>query len=196
MTTETDNQRVSETYREIASQTTRPDIDERILKLAGSGLRSRYGLARAWVRPLAWAATIALSVVLVLELTQEVDVPNSGVQEEIRSEPARNDANFTNTREEKDVQLDAAKRMPSARPEAAAPATLSVDDLAPFHEAEEQARMRSADAPAGCTADERATAERWYACIEGLLEMDLFAAAERELEAFSRAYPDFEKPPE
>jgi hypothetical protein len=196
MTTEKDNQRVSDAYREIASEATRPEIDERILKLAGSGLRSRYGLARAWVRPLAWAATIALSVALVLELTQQVDVPSAGVQQDVQAEPARSDADLPTASEEMDVQLDAAKRMPPARPEAAAPAALSADDFAPLREAEEQAKMRSADAPARCNADERATADRWYACIEELLENEYFAAAEQELEAFNLAHPDFERPPE
>lgn len=147
MTTETDNQRVSDAYRDIATQTTRPEIDERVLELAATGMRSRYGLARAWVRPLAWAATIALSVTLVLELTQDVDVPGTAIQEEMLDERGRDDADLMKAREEKDVQQNAAKRMPDARPEAASPAPLTTGDLAPLREAEEQARMRSTDAP-------------------------------------------------
>ena len=227
MTTETDNQRVSGAYRGIASETTRPEIDERVLKLAAAGVRSRYGLARAWVRPLAWAATIALSVALVLELTRDIEVPGPTVPVETLDEPSRSDADLMRSKEEKDVQQNAAKRMPVARPEAAAPATLSADDLAPLREAEEQARMRSVDAsaystqdaaaepqvraaaeealsvaagaatdPAWCDAEARAAADSWYACIQQLLDQDLVAEAEHELEAFNRAHPDFEKAPE
>ena len=147
MTTETDNQRVSDAYRDIATQTTRPEMDERVLKLAATGTRSRYGLARAWVRPLAWAATIALSVTLVLELTQDVDVPGALTQEEALDERGATDSDLMQATEARDVAQNAAKRMPDARPEAASPAPLTTGDLAPLREAEEQARMRSADAP-------------------------------------------------
>ena len=147
MTTETDKQRVSDAYRDIATQTTRPEIDEQVLKLAATGMRSRYGLARAWVRPLAWAATIALSVALVLELTQDVVAPGAVIQEEALDERVATDADLMQATDAKDVPQNAAKRMPDARPEAAAPAPLGAGNLAPLREAEEQARMRSADAP-------------------------------------------------
>ena len=147
MTTDTDNQRVSDAYRDIASQTTRPEIDEQVLKLAATGMRSRYGLARAWVRPLAWAATIALSVAVVLELTQDVVAPGAVIQEEALNERVATDADLMQATDATNVPQNAAKRMPDARPEAASPAPLSAGDLAPLREAEEQARMRSADAP-------------------------------------------------
>ena len=116
MTTETDNQRVSDAYRDIASQTTRPEIDEQVLKLAATGMRSRYGLARAWVRPLAWAATITLSVALVLELTQDVVAPSAVIQEEALDERVATDADLMQATDATDVPQNAAKRMPDSRP--------------------------------------------------------------------------------
>ncbi|MGB5335252.1 MAG: hypothetical protein WBN07_06505 [Woeseiaceae bacterium] len=61
--------RVTETYRELASEHAPAHLDERVLKMA-AGHRTPYGRARAWIRPAAWAATIALSFGIVLELTQ------------------------------------------------------------------------------------------------------------------------------
>lgn len=214
MTTEKDKQRVSSAYREIADQTTRPEIDARILELAASGVRSRYGSARAWIRPLAWAATIALSLALVLEFTRDLEAPVPAVQEEMLEERARSDADFSTSKEEKDLQPGAAKRMPVARPEVAAPASLGVDNRAPLREAEEQARMRSSDAPtlelrdeaaaplgntvgesepAWCDDTARATPASWYACIEDLVERGLDEEAARELDALRQRYPDFEE---
>ena len=61
---------VSRTYREIADEKTPERLDRAILAEAARAARPRYARSRAWTRPLAWAATIALSVAIVLELTQ------------------------------------------------------------------------------------------------------------------------------
>lgn len=60
---------VSETYRELAGERTPEHLNAQVLKMA-AGPRSPYARARAWMRPAAWAATIALSFAIVLELTQ------------------------------------------------------------------------------------------------------------------------------
>lgn len=61
---------VSRTYREIADERTPERLDRAILAEAARAARPRYARSRAWTRPLAWAATIVLSVAIVLELTQ------------------------------------------------------------------------------------------------------------------------------
>lgn len=61
--------RVTETYRELAREHVPAHLNERVLKMA-AGDRTPYARARAWMRPAAWAATIALSFAIVLELTQ------------------------------------------------------------------------------------------------------------------------------
>ena len=154
MTTDRDNERVADAYREIATETTRPELDEKILKLAASDVRPKYGLTRAWTRPLAWAATIALSVALVLQITQDVDDPvampaadsEPAVRQEALEERARNDADamdlqLMKVKEEKDAQREAAKRMHAA-PEVASPVAM------PEPEPAEEAVMESAPARA------------------------------------------------
>ena len=75
MNTDQDNKRVSEAYRDIAREATPADLDARILAGAARSARSRYGIARGWVRPVAWAATIGLSLAFMLELTWFADAP-------------------------------------------------------------------------------------------------------------------------
>ena len=59
MNREPDVRRVSDAYRDIANEKTPADIDDRIMALARQEARTPYGRARSWVRPVAWAATIA-----------------------------------------------------------------------------------------------------------------------------------------
>jgi len=65
---------VTRTYREIADERVPEHLDRSILKEAAREARPRYSRAIAWTRPMAWAATIMLSVALVLEVTK---VPSS-----------------------------------------------------------------------------------------------------------------------
>ena len=61
---------VSRTYREVADERTPEHLDRAVLAEASRAARPRYARSRAWTRPLAWAATITLTVAIVLELTQ------------------------------------------------------------------------------------------------------------------------------
>ena len=182
MTTDRDNQRVSDAYRDIATQTTSPDLDEKVLQLAADGVRSRYGTARAWTRPLAWAAMVVLSLAVVLEFTRVDEHLEAPVQraEPAAEERARSDVDMLKVKEEKDLQQDAAKRAP-AMPASAA---LESEDAAFMAESISQ--------PGPCDEQARASAETWYACIKELREQGLETAAETELEALQQAFPDFE----
>ena len=72
MTTESNHNdpRVSEAYQGLATEGTPPELDRKILTMAAGKSRSRYGLARAWIRPVAWAGIIGLSLAIVLEISQ------------------------------------------------------------------------------------------------------------------------------
>jgi hypothetical protein len=83
MTTERDqddrDELVSNTYRELGAPKTPLHLDQTILRMASdddrrSGLRNTLTLA--WMKPVAWAATIGLSLAIVLELTE---VPTAAV---------------------------------------------------------------------------------------------------------------------
>ena len=64
---------VTETYRALANERTPDHLTRQVLKQAAD-VRTPYARARAWMRPAAWAATVGLSLAIVLELTR---IPSS-----------------------------------------------------------------------------------------------------------------------
>ena len=217
MSTEQDNKQVSNTYREVAREVTPRELDERILENAARDARSRYGFARAWVRPVAWAATIGLSLAFMLELTwfvdtsDEVPAPVPAVSEE----RARQDAGVMKAKQEDSLnqagaQISTVPASHGAEPESpSAAASPVVEEAALLRRAEKQARSQadtaqtdaivsydaSADADHACDNDARATAESWYQCIRDLRQQGLEEDAAAELEALLRTFPDFREPP-
>lgn len=174
--------RVSDAYRDLASETTPPGLDRKILSMAAGARRSRYGKARAWIRPAAWAATIGLSLAFVLELSQVPEnAPLStggsdGDTFEILDEstvsdeaPARAKSD-TAVRQERETRLDnSAASSPGAPPAAPEPsadrdsaaADFDADDMRLLEEAEERARMQSGQArPAARAAEFSAAVEK------------------------------------
>ncbi len=66
---------VSATYRQLADERTPAGLDEKVLQQAAAAPRIPAGIGRAWMKPLAWAATIGLSLAIVLEMTQLPQAP-------------------------------------------------------------------------------------------------------------------------
>ena len=99
MTTEANDKdpRVAGVYREIASEETPAELDRKVLAMAAAEARVAHGFPRTWFRPLAWAATIALSFAFVLEMSQVDDVPMP-----------RTDADLAEVLEESAAPVDAA----------------------------------------------------------------------------------------
>jgi hypothetical protein len=61
--------RVTDAYRALGGERAPESLNQQVLRMAAAA-RTPYARARAWMRPAAWAATIGLSLALVLELTQ------------------------------------------------------------------------------------------------------------------------------
>ena len=183
MTTESNpnDPRVSEAYHDLATEKTPPELDQKVLSMAAGNVRSRYGLARAWIRPVAWAATIGLSLAFVLEMSQLRDVPAPRVDAdaiEAIEELVIKDKAPTRAKDENRLQQEPARRSnaPAAKPVSSPPAAaepgaapeealatdsmsadFEADDMNLLREAEEQARARSGseradDAVAGIAA--------------------------------------------
>lgn len=156
MTTEANGNdpRVSDAYREMAVETTPPELDRKILAMAASEARAVHRLPRTWFRPLAWAATIALSFALVLEISQVEDVA-----------PPRADADLAEVVEESPRPADtAAKQKDEARlrqqlnkrssdPPAAAKVMISPDASAPAAEVADAAANAPASEGSAVAAD-------------------------------------------
>ncbi|MFQ5609491.1 MAG: hypothetical protein ACE5F8_04395, partial [Woeseiaceae bacterium] len=67
---------VSRLYRESATETVPDAVDNAVLREAGraasGGAWDRYSKSIQWLRPMAWATTVALSLAIVIEV---VDTP-------------------------------------------------------------------------------------------------------------------------
>ena len=214
MTTEhdTNDPRVSGAYRDLAGGKTPAELDRKVLAMAAAEARTRYGLTRFWIRPVAWAATIGLSLAFILEISQFADTPVP------RLEPDSDIAVEEKVEDEGRVNRDLQKRSdaPAPAPKAvmqdAATGEASLmreaDDMSLLREAEEQARMRAGEAlPAAastlaprkelqryCDEETRDSAATWYECIEELRAQGLTDAASAELEALREAFPEFREP--
>lgn len=81
MTGEYDDIGPGETYRELATEKTPPELDRQVLAMAARG-----GRTRAWIRPAAWAATIVLGVAAALEVTRNADGTDESVSEEFAAD--------------------------------------------------------------------------------------------------------------
>ena len=66
---------VSATYRQLADERAPAGLDEKVLHRAAAAPRISSGIGRAWMKPVAWAATIGLSLAIVLEMTQLPQAP-------------------------------------------------------------------------------------------------------------------------
>lgn len=156
-----DDQRLTDAYRAVANERAPDYLNEKVLRLAASR-RTPYFRARTWTRPLAWAATIGLSLAIVLEMTRVPQVepdsigiaaPGSLETDDRRREigttldesHATEKAVIAPQPAEMDAQTMDAKR---ARPSVPSADRLSSEkfvptDISVFRDAEEMARTRA-----------------------------------------------------
>jgi hypothetical protein len=196
MTTDTDDTRIRDTYRDLAKERSRADLDRKILAMAAGEARTRYGLTRAWIRPVAWAATIGLSLAFILEISQLNDgaVPaetpaaapapvKTRIKEEVRPESVQSDAAADDTFAAKD---QARPRSGGAR---ALKATVAEPAAATLQETSSLEKIERPEPH--CDDAARRSAESWYECILRLREEGLEAEAASELEVLRDTFPAF-----
>ena len=168
MTTESNDidSHVADAYRDLASEKTPVELDRAILSMAAGTQRSPYGKARAWVRPVAWAATIGLSLAFVLELSQApykaplsaggsdgdtFEILEEGVLSEEAAAPPKSDPAMRQEREKRsDNPAATGLSAPPAAVEPApdqdsASADFEVDDMNLLQEAEQRARLQAGE---------------------------------------------------
>lgn len=190
MSTEQDTRRVSETYRDIAKETSPARLDDKVMAMARQEARTRYGLARAWIRPVAWAATIGLSFAFILEMTYFSD--DAPPIDTVMPASTENDAD---TGAEPASQAPALKRAPAAlvtAPEIKASAAPTLGEDEPLRR--ERASPQLADTVEYCDAEDRKDADSWYRCVLELRDQGLADAAGAEFDALREAFPDFREP--
>ena len=191
---------VSETYRDLGIEQAPEHLNQSILRMAASdGKRGRSNgrLLGAWTKPLAWAATIGLSLAIVLEVTQLPTPDNQATSEEstqleeplnkpvaVYEQEARElgslqDANGP-AREGKVV-----RRQVSAR-KRAADQTVIAEDFAAFAMSP---AVVPADIDPACDSEIRTSQDDWQACIKDLRANGANVQADLEYEAYILEFP-------
>lgn len=91
------DQLVSDTYREVANERAPRALNDKVLRMAAAAKPAHSLIPGPWMKPVAWAATIGLSLAIVLELTElpqtppdtDVFAPVSTAEEPALPTPAR-----------------------------------------------------------------------------------------------------------
>ena len=226
MTTESDpferDELVTETYRELGVEKAPEHLNQSILRMASGGSKQTGAgklLFAAWMKPLAWAATIGLSLAIVLELSQ---VPTAAVRsdtvpavESIREEAKLQDASVLEKAESPARMQSRSNLQAISEDELGRSVASDADVAVPAAEKpaspQSTARKRAADAPTenksmasfavlaeqkesdiaeSCEAAVRLSADDWLLCIANLRQSGAEEAADLEYEAFILEYPN------
>lgn len=148
-------------YREVGREEPPASLDARILAEARGGKAAPRGGKPRWLMPLSLAATVVLSVGIVLFMTRQGATPLP-----MESAPVA------------EVPAPAAK--PSTSSAAPAPAPKAAPREAPRFEARDVAIPSRVKTP-----------EQWLADIEELRKLGLDAEADAQLAEFRKRYPDY-----
>lgn len=208
---------VSAEYRATATEHTPPTLDAMVLERAQAAVRTSGlgGFAAHWSRPLAFVATLVLSLALVLELTRTPE-PRSVMDANFEAgralPPAEDSPALRDSIPDKQPSPGespapaSAKQMPESanRPmsdEAVSSGFAEIIESSAerMQEAERQfeqvTEFRASDVVARfCGEEQIADALKWWQCIRGLQEAGRHDDAEAELNLFNAAHPEFEPP--
>lgn len=206
---------VARAYRELATQRAPATLNERVLRQAAHESGRGYARWSGWLRPLAWAATVGLTLAIVVNLV-DVPAPDGDAVTEVYEEEtlpgpraAREPAARARGQARPELAGETSAEPPRASGDAApASAAFAVDDAPLLEQAADIAAAR-----AGSESKERAAATKtsmreapacdeaareqpgtWYGCIERLRADGHAEAAERELGELAQAFPEFEIP--
>jgi len=201
---------VSQAYRDLANERTPEHLDRTVLRAAAKEARPRYSRFIAWTRPMAWAATVMLSVALVLEVT---NAPSPGVVPiddaistfEVQSPEAdAEDDRPVDSLEESVVPASerAKKQRNDMRQKATAFAEQEIEPQRPagpavtepeFPAGRSLAAAAAFSAPvADCDEDAVATPQTWIECIVALENAGRDEAAREQRALLAEAFPDFD----
>ena len=172
-------------YRELATEASPPDLDAGILREAARlpGEEQRNGWFRGAFKPLAFAATFALSLALMLQLGDSRP-PGPAVDDtatSLSNNPMRDAATETG---EQIRRIGAAPAGPSTT-------ATSDDEVIPAAPVDRNSRLPAND---DCSDAQRSDSGRWWQCIKDLERRGLSSAAEAELRALLAAHPGFAAP--
>lgn len=133
-----DDPQVTAAYRDVATERAPASLNERVLRDAATHVGSGYSRWILWLRPVAWAATIGLSLAIVIELAvlpndiESVAPPVAEPQSRDESDILQQDVAPVPQRGRLDSADEAAHdlRLPAAAPPEAAKREMAKPDAA------------------------------------------------------------------
>ncbi len=170
---------VSAHYEKLANEKTPANLDRAVLREAARAVRAdnRMGSFGAWFRPVAFMATIGLSLAIILDLSDT----------SIFGPPA-------------DMSIEITPPAPVEAPvePATGAAGRNRSQMTPIEIMRKKksvsAQSLTMDAPAVCSDEQKSAVDEWWKCIEALRQSGLAETADRELEDLRESFPDFEAP--
>jgi len=191
--TENVDELVSDLYRELPVPQTPDHLNRSILQMAaGQSSGSDKFLFASWIKPVAWAATIALSLAIVLDLSE---LPKTLPGDNQPSAPAE-DVLLELAVEDKGKKDSFAASAPAAARPVARKLAAERSDAGRQRSGERVASLvsfadkRELDSAAACDEEARKSAKDWLACIKSLRESGAIELADREYAAFLTENPN------
>ena len=171
---------IAKAYQELAQESAPARADAAIWQEARNAVTGGSGLSRinAWLRPLTLIATAAVTLALMVQLTNapQFDLPRT--DETIVAPPA---AALQNAAKQTAGQI--LKRQQDQETSVVPAATVNPGEQATLLPAGRQ-----------CDDEARATSGTWWQCVRELEQSGLSGAAERELQALLQAFPQISAP--
>ena len=166
---------VTETYRELGVEKAPEHLNQSILRMASGGGEpsdARNTLFAAWMKPVAWAATIGLSLAIVLELSELPTAP-------VRSDPVRSDSMPTAESMREDALEDTLGRSTAA------------DDEGEVFNREPKGKLGALAAPAAASQAPLTTKTETTAAKERAADMPAAGLMDADISAVREAARDF-----
>jgi hypothetical protein len=153
-----DDTGVTQAYRDTKDERAPDALNRAILEQAAKAARPRYSRIRLWTRPMAWAATVMLSVAIVLQLTQTPTPDEIGFDRDAL-EPAEQLEETVGTVQKTEALRSTAKQVaPAASPE--------------VRQREQQAKATMVEPAERSLADQQPAARAPSSAIQAISEVD------------------------
>jgi len=216
--TETDAA-VTQAYRDTANERTPESLNRAILERAAKAARPRYSQLRLWTRPMAWAATVMLSVAIVLQLTQipapesvrfddsvhDVEAPAAAANESLEeavvpASAAKIETLRSSAKELAPGALSEARQRPEQAKASVADQDAAITESELKFSSQDMLQRTTVGAvnepttPSACDETATAAAESWLQCITDMEAAGLGDAARAERRLLAAAFPDFNTP--
>lgn len=197
---------VADAYTTLAQEQTPDRLNKRVLRMAAREAQTPYSRARSWLRPAAWAATVGLSLALVLELTRLPQIEPDAVSMDAFTPK---DMSVLREADERARAQSGPSQVPvvpavtppagSAPDEEVSAGHVTLDGTIPASSARADpdkgqrasAKRLAAESGLACPAKARESAESWFACIRQLRESGQQDLADSEYDEFQRIFPNF-----